>query len=183
MHTAATKTRCSTGRVSGWGVLALVLVTMLAADLGYAAGRGGGGGAGAGSRGGSGYHGYRGHGGHGAYYGSRGYYGHRAHSGYRHRYSVYFGGAYYWPWYSYPYYPYSYAPYYGAYYAPYPSYDPLHYDYAAPAQQRSYAWYYCPPLNAYYPYVSQCPTAWQPVQPYPPQGSGGLGQTAPAVDD
>lgn len=29
-------------------------------------------------------------------------------------------------------------------------------------------WYYCPASKAYYPYVSECPSGWQQVQPTPP---------------
>ena len=29
-------------------------------------------------------------------------------------------------------------------------------------------WYYCQPYAAYYPYVQECPTEWQPVLPTPP---------------
>ncbi len=28
-------------------------------------------------------------------------------------------------------------------------------------------WYFCPELNAYYPYVQECPGGWQPVLPQP----------------
>lgn len=29
-------------------------------------------------------------------------------------------------------------------------------------------WYYCQPYAAYYPYVQECPTEWQPVLPTAP---------------
>ena len=29
-------------------------------------------------------------------------------------------------------------------------------------------WYYCEPYAAYYPYVQECPTEWQPVLPTAP---------------
>jgi hypothetical protein len=29
-------------------------------------------------------------------------------------------------------------------------------------------WYYCDDLQAYYPYVEQCPGGWRPVNPTPP---------------
>jgi hypothetical protein len=37
---------------------------------------------------------------------------------------------------------------------------------SAPAQQ-SQDWFYCPPRDAYYPYVRECPVGWQrvPAQP------------------
>ena len=66
-------------------------------------------------------------------------------------------GPYYWP---------------GYYYAPAYYYAPPVY-YAAPAvaepepQPPAAYWYYCAPLGAYYPYVQDCPAAWQPVAPYP----------------
>jgi hypothetical protein len=54
----------------------------------------------------------------------------------------------------YPYYPYyPFYPYNGFYPGPAPAYAP-------PAM-----WYFCPALGAYYPYVQECPSGWQPVQP------------------
>jgi hypothetical protein len=48
----------------------------------------------------------------------------------------------------YPYYPYyGYPPYYG------------------PTAPPPGVWYYCPAYGAYYPYVSECPSGWQTVQP------------------
>jgi hypothetical protein len=41
---------------------------------------------------------------------------------------------------------------------PYP--DPLVPAYAAPGAS---AWYFCPPAQAYYPYVPSCPVPWQAV--------------------
>lgn len=38
--------------------------------------------------------------------------------------------------------------------------------YVAPPPRPAY-WYYCPALNAYYPYVQECPDPWQPVVPQP----------------
>ena len=67
--------------------------------------------------------------------------------------------------YYYPYYqPYPYYPYYGApYYAPYPQY-PTEW-----IERPDYAWYYCASLQAYYPYVTECPDGgWQRVEPHPP---------------
>jgi len=49
------------------------------------------------------------------------------------------------PTFYYPYYPYYPAP----YYTPPPA-----------------LWYYCPAYGAYYPYVTDCPSGWQPVSPY-----------------
>jgi len=28
-----------------------------------------------------------------------------------------------------------------------------------------YAWYFCQPLNLYYPYTLDCPEAWTPIAP------------------
>ena len=54
----------------------------------------------------------------------------------------------------YPYYPYyPFYPYNGFYPGPAPGYAP-------PGM-----WYFCPALGAYYPYVQECPSGWQPVQP------------------
>jgi hypothetical protein len=65
-------------------------------------------------------------------------------------------GPYYWP-------GYYYAP---AYYYAAPAY---YYENAAPAPAAPPAayWYFCAPLGAYYPYVQQCPAAWQLVSPSP----------------
>lgn len=46
------------------------------------------------------------------------------------------------------------------YYSPPPAY-------IEPAPTPDY-WYFCPELNAYYPYVEECPGGWQPVLPQPP---------------
>ncbi|HWI39273.1 MAG TPA: hypothetical protein VNU64_22680 [Burkholderiales bacterium] len=50
--------------------------------------------------------------------------------------------------------------YYGASYYAYPSSR-------VPAPVAEY-WYYCEPYAAYYPYVQECPTEWQPVLPVAP---------------
>ena len=47
----------------------------------------------------------------------------------------------------------------GYYYSPPPTY-------IEPAPSPGY-WYFCPQLNAYYPYVQECPGGWQPVLPHP----------------
>jgi hypothetical protein len=38
----------------------------------------------------------------------------------------------------------------------------------APAQAQGNWWYYCADSKAYYPYVSECSTAWEHVSPQPP---------------
>lgn len=85
--------------------------------------------------------------------------GHR-HHGFRHshgsgsRFGFFFGGAAFVPWY--------YGP--GPYY--WPSGYPTTY-----VEQDGY-WYYCPAVQGYYPYVTQCPGGeWQRVEPTaPPPG-------------
>ena len=47
-----------------------------------------------------------------------------------------------------------------AYYPFYPYYPGQYY--APPAA----VWYYCPAYGAYFPYVSECPSGWQVVQPF-----------------
>jgi len=45
---------------------------------------------------------------------------------------------------------------------------------APPAAQQPFYWYYCAESKSYYPYVGQCPSAWQRVTPPsapPPSGS------------
>lgn len=37
----------------------------------------------------------------------------------------------------------------------------------APAAPEPASWYYCHPAKAYYPYVKECPEAWQKVLPQP----------------
>jgi hypothetical protein len=51
----------------------------------------------------------------------------------------------------------------GYYYNDYP--PPSTYIEQAPSPDY---WYFCPELNAYYPYVQECPGGWQPVLPQPP---------------
>ena len=85
---------------------------------------------------------------------------------------VRFGFAFGFPFYAAPWY---YAP--PAYYYPPPVYTvpaPLYIEppqVAAPAQtqtQTAHYWYYCPDSKTYYPYVTQCASAWQRVLPRPP---------------
>ena len=153
-------------------VIALVAVLTAAMSVSaFARGHGGGGG---GGRGGVG-HGFSGGVGHGGYsgghgfsggagrgsYGGHAYYGGvRAPAGHvgppRHyaggaRVGVFIGAPVYAP----LFYP---APAY--YYSPPPTY-------IEQAPTPDY-WYFCPELNAYYPYVQECPGEWQPVLPQPP---------------
>ena len=61
------------------------------------------------------------------------------------------------------------APLYAPLFYPAPSYyypPPAAYIEQAPTPAY---WYFCPELNAYYPYVQECPGVWQPVLP---QSSG-----------
>lgn len=85
---------------------------------------------------------------------------------------------YYGPWgYDWPFY---YPPYY------YPSYYYPPYAYAPPytvtyIEQQDPAWHYCAALDAYYPYVTQCPDgAWSRVSPQPAPGSDNRGPAANA---
>ena len=100
----------------------------------------------------------------GGYYGGyRGYYGPRVTVGFGFGYPYGYG-------YGYPYY----APY--SYYPPYASpvvvqQQPTTYV-EQPAQQAQPQypagyWYYCNDSRAYYPYVKECPSAWQRVSPQP----------------
>jgi hypothetical protein len=167
------------------GLLAVVLMIFLAAGGALAAAGRSGGGRPSGSpaagapKGGSaaGPRHYGPSSGHRPYYGHGPYYGHSAHYRSHAHFGFYFGGPLFWPWYPAPYY----APYYPPYYG---WYDPAPPGYVlSPEPQQNYGWYYCPPLNAYYPYVTECPVAWQRVEPYPPPLSGGPGQFAPTPDD
>ena len=46
------------------------------------------------------------------------------------------------------------------------------YEQQAPAQQQPYYWYFCPDVNAYYPYAKTCPGGWKKVVPTPPPSGG-----------
>jgi hypothetical protein len=64
-------------------------------------------------------------------------------------------------------------PYYPYYYPPVVVADPV---YAPPAPVVQVPapptyWYYCRQANAYYPYVSECPSGWEQVAPQPPAPS------------
>ena len=126
---------------------------------------------GGGHYGGRGYYGgyYRGRGYYGGYYRGRGYYNGYYGSGL----DVWFG----WPGWYYPYnYPYydSYSPYYYPPAVSVPS-SPQEYierPHRADDSTPSGIWYYCPESKSYYPYVKECPGAWQTVPAQPPSGSG-----------
>jgi hypothetical protein len=67
------------------------------------------------------------------------------------------------------------------YYRPYPYYYPPYYPQpvvvqqppvyveqpAAQPQTQQGSWYYCAASHAYYPYVKECASGWQPVAPNP----------------
>ena len=53
------------------------------------------------------------------------------------------------------------------YYSPPTTYVEQEPAYVEPAPAAAY-WYFCPQLNAYYPYVQECPGGWQAVLPQPP---------------
>ena len=106
------------------------------------------------ARGQSGGGGREGHGGHG-FSGAHGHAGHVAphrHFGGGARVGVIIGVPLVGPWF-YP------AP--SLYYWPPPAYIEQ-----APTQAY---WYFCPELNAYHPYVQECPGGWQPVLAQPPR--------------
>ncbi len=75
-----------------------------------------------------------------------------------------FGYPYYYPPYSYypPYYPQSVVVQQPAVYVEQPAQQPA----PAAAQPQGY-WYYCSASRAYYPYVKECASGWQPVAPQP----------------
>src|SRR5262249_35380854 len=76
---------------------------------------------------------------------------------------VFVGGAFFvggYPYY--PYYPYYWPGYWPGYY-----YPPVMTAPAPVAPAPTAYWYYCAPLGAYYPYVPNCPSDWQLVEPYP----------------
>lgn len=103
----------------------------------------------------------------GGYHGGyRGYYGPRVTVGLGFGFGVPYAG-YYGYGYGNPYYaPYSYYPPYAPAYA---QQQPTEYV-EQPAQQQQQAsgyWYYCNDSRAYYPYVKECPSAWQRVAPQP----------------
>jgi hypothetical protein len=51
-------------------------------------------------------------------------------------------------------------------YSPPPGSPPVAYIEQAPSPAY---WYFCPQLNSYYPYVLECPEAWQEVLPQTPE--------------
>jgi hypothetical protein len=48
---------------------------------------------------------------------------------------------------------------------------PLEGSHAAPAADSGAYWYYCRDSQAYFPYVQQCPSAWDRVLPHAPPAS------------
>jgi hypothetical protein len=66
--------------------------------------------------------------------------------------------------------PYDYPPYYPPLISvpsPPPTYIEQGGAQAMPAPEQSNWWYYCADAKAYYPYVKECPSGWQPVAPQP----------------
>jgi hypothetical protein len=61
-------------------------------------------------------------------------------------------------------------PYYPYYYPPVVVADPVYVqpDPVVQVPAPPNYWYYCRESNAYYPYVSQCPSGWEQVSPQPP---------------
>lgn len=70
------------------------------------------------------------------------------------------------------------TPLYAYTYTPYPGYVPLNsaplaieYIEKEPAERSpSDYWFFCPDSKTYYPYVKECPSGWQAVEPVTPQG-------------
>jgi hypothetical protein len=62
---------------------------------------------------------------------------------------------------------------------PAPVYAPNYAPVVAPAPVQQY-WYYCAAANAYYPYVSACPSGWQAVPVTPPANAPNTPYGAPA---
>ncbi|TRW94224.1 hypothetical protein [Candidatus Methylobacter oryzae] len=85
----------------------------------------------------------------------------------RSNFGFYFGA----PLYPYPYYR---DPFYYPYYPPnvitIPAAPPVYIQQPPPTiQQYPHGyWYYCRPLEGYYPYIKECPGGWQQVEPIPP---------------
>lgn len=83
------------------------------------------------------------------------------------RFGVVIGGPY---WYYPPPYAYYPPPYYYPPVVTVPAAPPVYIernDAAAERPASSY-WYYCPDTNTYYPYVKECASPWQRVEPRPP---------------
>lgn len=89
---------------------------------------------------------------------------------------VYLGTPYFYPYY--PYYPYPYYPY--SYYPPVvvtPAQPPVYIEQPEqqsapqqtdPSENEGYYWYHCDKPEGYYPYIKECPSGWQKVEPTPP---------------
>ena len=132
--------------------LVVLLVTLLASGLAFAAGHSGWGG------------GHWGGGHWGGYWGGGHFY--------------FRGGAYWWgPWWYYPYYypyaysyTYPYSPYYypSAYYGPSTPQNYIEQYQPESSPPKSEVWYYCRESKVYYPYVKKCPGGWQTVPAQPP---------------
>jgi len=134
-----------------WLAVIVIAMSSLYSDMIWAHGHGFGGGYG------GGFHGGFGGGYHGGFYA-------------RPNVGLYFGG------------PYGYGGYgYGGYGYPYyappavvtvPVAPPVYIQQAPPApvaqQTQPGYWYYCNNPKGYYPYVKECTTNWQPVEPTPP---------------
>lgn len=70
----------------------------------------------------------------------------------------------------YPYLPYQYPYYYPPAVITVPVTPPVYIQQSPPALQQypNGYWYYCNNPEGYYPYIKECPTAWQKVNPIPP---------------
>jgi hypothetical protein len=149
------------------GLIGVLAVLVGLAFSGFAIAYNGAGGHGGGGHGGGGHGGVGGgHGGHGGGYG--GHYGNRG-GFYGYGWSgAYLGGPWFWGAYD------TWPLYDGNYYPPEaatltPTYPEQEVPADAP-QRGETAWYYCGNPPGYYPYVQNCPSGWQRVQPQLPPG-------------
>ena len=98
---------------------------------------------------------------------------HHHHGGHHHSHSsfgFYFGLPLYTSPYYFPYYPY-YYPYYPPGIVTVPSRPPVYIERGSPQSTQQFPagyWYYCSDPEGYYPYIKECPSGWQQVDPIPP---------------
>lgn len=149
--------------------LVIVLIGSITGNCAWARGGGGHGGGFGGGHYGGGFGGHYGGGHYGGGYG-HGNFGYGGLGlglgyglGYYGRYGGYGYGGY--PYYSYPYYSYPPAV------VTVPIAPPVYIQQTPPVvQQNPFGyWYYCNNPEGYYPYIKQCPSGWQQVEPTPPR--------------
>jgi hypothetical protein len=135
--------------------LACFIIALIASNSVWARGGGGHGGFGGGGHYGGGWGGHYGGGG---YYGRGGYYSGMG-LGLGLGYGLGYYGGYYSPYYGYP-----------STVITVPVTPPVYIQQTPPAAQQNPSgyWYYCNSPQGYYPYIKQCPSGWQQVEPTPP---------------